>query len=71
MTAQQQRTINTINAKDEAQRVSCQLNSRPVLTPKARAQSLATAMLAAKAAGDLDAARALAIELRPLLSYLD
>jgi len=37
MTTQQQQTIDRINAKDEAQRVNCDLNSRPALTPKAQA----------------------------------
>ena len=54
----------------EAQRAQAELNSRPVLSLAEQAQSLAIAMLAAKDAGDLARARALATELRPLISYL-
>ncbi|MDQ2995436.1 MAG: hypothetical protein M3R61_00045 [Chloroflexota bacterium] len=71
MTTQQYITIQHIEAQHEAQRAAAQLNSRPVLTLKARAINLYDAMMVAKAAGDLDKARALAAELTPLLSYLD
>lgn len=71
MTTQQQQTINHIEAQLESDRAAAALNSRPVLSPRERAQSLATAMLAAKDAGRLTEARALAIELTPLLGYLD
>jgi len=71
MTTQQLNTIAHINAQLEGQREQAELNSRPVLTLKAQAQNLYYAMMAAKAAGRLDDAKALANELRPLLSYLD
>jgi len=71
MTTQQHRTITAINAQLEGQRAQAELNSRPVLSLRDKAQSLAVAMLAAKAAGRLDDAKALAVELKPLLSYLD
>lgn len=71
MTTQQLRTITAINAALEADRASAELNSRPALTERERAQSLAQAMLAAKDAGRLDEARALAVELKPLMMWLD
>lgn len=71
MTAQQHRTIRNINDTHAAERASAELNSRPALSLRERAQSLAVAMLAAKDAGDTEKARALAIELKPLLPYLD
>lgn len=71
MTTQQRITIAHIEAQHEAQRVSAELNSRPVLTLKAQALSLYDAMMVAKAAGNIAQARALAVELTPLLSYLD
>lgn len=71
MTAQQRNTIARIEASHESQRVGCELNSRPSLTLKAQAESLYIAMMVAKEAGKLDAARALANELRPLVQYLD
>jgi hypothetical protein len=71
MTASQHRTIAQINAQLDSDRAAAELNSRPALTLKEQAQSLAVAMLAAKDAGDLARARELATELRPLLSYLD
>jgi hypothetical protein len=71
MTTQQLRTIAHIDAQLEAQREMAELNSRPALTPKQRAISIHSAMMAAKQAGDLDKARALANELRPLLNELD
>ncbi len=71
MTAQQTKTIRNINNDLASDRANAELNSRPSLSPRARAQSLAVAMLAAKDAGRLDEARALALELKPLLSYLD
>lgn len=71
MTTQQRITIQHINDQLEAQRVGAELNSRPALSLKAQAINLYDAMMAAKAAGDLDRARALAVELKPLLGYLD
>jgi len=71
MTTQQRITIAHIENQHESQRVQAELNSRPALSLRDQAQSLAIAMLAAKEAGDLDRARALAIELKPLMSYLD
>lgn len=44
--------------------------ARPTLTDEARAQSLAQAMLAAIKDGRNDQARALAIELKPLMGFL-
>lgn len=54
----------------EAQRAATQLNSRPALTPKQRALNLHAAMMAAKQAGEIEKARALAVELKPLLGWL-
>ena len=71
MTAQQLRTINAVNDQLASDREACELNSRPVLSPRERAQSLASAMLAAKDAGRIEEARALATLLKPLMSYLD
>ena len=71
MTTQQRNTIAHINDQLASERAAAELNSRPVLSARERAQSLASAMLAAKDAGRLDEARALAIELKPLMSYLD
>lgn len=71
MTAQQHRTIAHINNDLASDRAAAELNARPVLTLREQAQSLAVAMLAAKDAGDLVKARALAIELLPLMNYLD
>ena len=71
MTTAQRATIARIEAQHEAQRFSASQVGRPVLTLREQAQSLAQAMLAAKEAGELDRARALAIELKPLMSYLD
>lgn len=70
MTTAQRQTIARIDSAMEAQRVSCELNSRPTLTPREKAQSLAQAMLAAKDAGRIEDAKALAIELKPLMEYL-
>lgn len=71
MTAQQTKTITAINAQHEAQRDLAQLNSRPVLSPKAHALNLYAAMRVAKLNGDLDTARALGLQLRPMLGELD
>ena len=71
MTRQQAATIAHIEAGHEAQRFNAEQAGRPVLSKREQAQSLAIAMLAAKDAGDLDKARALALELKPLMSYLD
>ena len=71
MTAQQHRTIARINDSHAAERAQSELSARPMLSLREQAQSLAVAMLAAKDAGDVTKARTLAIELKPLLSYLD
>lgn len=70
MTTQQARTIRSITDQHASERTAAELNSRPALTLAEQAQSLAIAMLAAKDAGDVQRARELAIELRPLISYL-
>jgi hypothetical protein len=59
-----------IEAQMESHRFTAAQAARPNLTDEARAQSLAQAMLAAIKDGRDDQARALAIELRPLLSFL-
>lgn len=71
MTSQQHITITHINDQLASDRASAELNARPVLTLKAQALNLYHAMMAAKLAGEITKARALAIELKPLLSYLD
>jgi len=71
MTTQQHITIAHINEAHEAQRFQASQASRPTLDGKAQATALYHAMMAAKQAGDITKARALAIELKPLLSYLD
>jgi hypothetical protein len=53
-----------------AHRHTCDDAARPVLTERERAQSLATAMIAAKGAGRIEQARALAVELKPLMGWL-
>lgn len=71
MTTQQRITIQHINDQLESDRAQAELNSRPVLTLKEQAQSLYDAMMAAKAMDKIERARELALELRPLMSYLD
>lgn len=71
MTSQQTRTITHINDQLASDRAAADLAARPVLTPKEQAIALHTAMMAAKHAGDITKARALAIELKPLLEWLD
>lgn len=44
--------------------------ARPALEGKAKAEALYHGILAAKALGDMERARELAVELRPLLDYL-
>lgn len=59
MTAQQTRTITAINAKDEAQRVSCELNSRPALTPEQVEENVLIAVQVKIDEGRMDEARAM------------
>lgn len=54
----------------EAQRFNASYAARPAVTQEQKAQDLAQRMRDAIRANDLDAARAYAIELRPLLSFL-
>lgn len=71
MTTAQHNTIARINADLATDRELAELNSRPALDLKAKALNLYHAMMVAKADGDITKARALATELKPLLSYLD
>lgn len=71
MTTQQLTTITHINAQLEAERFQAEQASRPVLNGREQALNVYHAMMAAKNAGEITKARALAIELKPLLSYLD
>lgn len=71
MTTAQHNTIARINADLATDRELAELNSRPALDGKAQALNLYHAMMAAKQAGEIEKARALALELKPLLSYLD
>lgn len=54
---------------DEA-RYRYQSASRPAVTPEAQAQDIARRMIDANNDGDLETARRLALELRPLLLWL-
>lgn len=70
MTTQQRATIAHIEASLEAQRENADYAARPALTLREQAESLYHAMMVAKAAGEIEKARALAVELKPLLEYL-
>jgi hypothetical protein len=71
MTTQQHIVIAHIDAALEAERFQAEQAARPVLSERELALNLYHAMMAAKQTGKLETARALAAELKPLLSYLD
>lgn len=54
----------------EAQRFNASYASRPSVTPEQMARDLAWRMTDAIKANDLDTARKIAIELKPLLGFL-
>lgn len=64
MTAQQRTTIARIEASHESQRVSCELNSRPALTPEAIEANVLIAVQVKIDEGRMDEARALWREYR-------
>lgn len=63
-------TRTRVYAQLEAQRWQAQQASRPAVTPEAQAQDIARRMIDANNDGDLETARRLALELRPLLLWL-
>lgn len=54
----------------EAQRFAASYGARPMVTNAQKAQDVFSQMRAAMDAGDVTTARALAIELRPLLGFM-
>jgi hypothetical protein len=58
------------DAQLEAQRFQASQAARPAVTQAQRAQDVFSQMRAAMDVGEMDTARALALELRPLLGFM-